>query len=98
MIYEGEWQMDRICGKGRLRNIYLINKRKLSEDSVLRYCLYDGYFHDNRFHGDGALLISNGDKLVGQFSEGTLIGQYSFFRYEPSLPRNHMGDQDIGRV
>lgn len=76
-IYEGEWQRDRVCGKGRISNIYLINKRKLEEESAVRYCLYDGYFQDNKFQGHGTLTLSNGDQFIGHFSQGMLQGQHT---------------------
>lgn len=94
-IYEGEWQRDRICGKGLIRNIYLINKRRLDERSAVRYCLYEGYFQDNRFHGNGTLLLSNGDRFVGIFSQGQLKDQYSVLKYICLLCRKTVSENEI---
>jgi hypothetical protein len=73
-IYEGEWQRDRICGKGVLLHMQLINKRKLHDLSILRDAVYEGYFDNNKFQGCGLLILSNGDRVEGQFNSGLLRG------------------------
>lgn len=52
----------------------LINKRKLHDLSILRDAVYEGYFDNNKFQGCGLLILSNGDRVEGQFNSGLLRG------------------------
>lgn len=59
--YEGEWNDDRISGKGK--SIY-------SNGNV-----YEGEWTDGRINGFGTLLYSDGDKYVGTWADGKMNGQ-----------------------
>lgn len=66
-IYKGEWEGDQICGRGVIRNLPYASRRKLSEDSVLRFMSYEGEFRNNMFQGEGLITLSNGVKVEGYF-------------------------------
>jgi hypothetical protein len=46
--------------------------------------MYDGFFDNNMFQGHGTLLLSNGDRFVGQFSNGLISSNYNNFKYDVS--------------
>lgn len=64
--YEGEFDTDRMAGKGTL---WYQNGD-----------LYDGYFKDNTFHGQGTFQYASSIKTEGKWSMGQLEGKGGIFQ------------------
>jgi hypothetical protein len=57
------WVADQMSGRGLLKNIHCICRRRLPDDSPLRSAAYEGQFKNNAMHGNGTLILSNGQRL-----------------------------------
>ncbi len=66
-IYSGQWQHDQLQGKGTIKNIHLVSRKKLPEDSILRTLSYEGEFENNCMHGSGVITLASGERLEGYF-------------------------------
>ena len=40
--------------------------------------IYEGYFNDSKWHGEGTLTFPDGSKYVGQWLEDNMNGQGTF--------------------
>jgi hypothetical protein len=73
-IYQGYWQADQMQGKGCLKNIHYISRRKFPEDSAIRTLTYEGEFKHSTLHGAGSITLSTGHKFEGYFYNNTPQG------------------------
>jgi len=84
-VYAGEWENDRLHGKGRLRNVRaeglegMFDYRNFQELGNF-WIVYEGDFKDNRCDGMGDLVLSNDEKFVGKFERGVVKGEGCFYR------------------
>lgn len=82
-IYKGDWQDDQFHGTGTLFNHY---SEQLNDkfdyrnfDELQNYWTnYEGEFKCGLMNGYGTLVLSNGERLVGNFINDKVNGQATF--------------------
>ena len=92
--YDGEWADGRKEGYAEV----VYNKPKKTEPNTKYIHMYEGYFNDNRFHGDGSLTFYNNEIWTGIFNEGerTSEGHYNNENYYN--PNDIIGEVDNCKI
>ncbi|KAJ3136532.1 hypothetical protein HK100_001675 [Physocladia obscura] len=62
--YTGTWDMDKMCGKGRLE--------------FFNGAVYDGFWKDNKFMGHGTYTWTNNSSLSGEWDRNRVNGPGKF--------------------
>lgn len=84
IVYLGNWKNDSFHGEGELRNISVeqfSHPFDYADFGELgdKWQKYEGEFLENAFFGKGELVLTNGEKFVGQFEEGRIQGEGIFY-------------------
>ena len=60
----------------------MVNRRKSQPYSspLLRWVTYCGYFRNNRFEGEGTLVLQGAEKFLGRFICGSACGEGTLYR------------------
>ena len=89
-IYRGEFKNDLFHGKGRLCNM----KARILKESINymdfgiindAWVMYEGEFSKGKKHGNGVMIMGNGEKFEGRFKDDKIDGKGRFFKGDGSI-------------
>mgnify|MGYP000983889521 CR=1 FL=1 len=90
IMYEGEWEKGKFHGKGILHNRNPAIDEEIFDGLNFehlgnRWVRYEGTFIEGRKNGTGSIILTNGCRFDGNFSNDVVRGQGSYTRADGSV-------------
>ncbi|CAD8053555.1 unnamed protein product [Paramecium sonneborni] len=82
-IYAGYWKENLYDGQGRLTNLQIEELKEPVDWNNMTtigngWASYEGNFSQGKMHGQGTLILSNGEQYFGEFEDGMVHGDGEF--------------------